>query len=59
MQTIELQNPNVFIRPNQAKSTKGKNMIIGALRPEPSKPSKEILGKKSPKDLLKKSTLEG
>ena len=31
---LELKNPKVLIRPNQAKSTKGKNVIIGEERPE-------------------------
>ena len=31
---LELKNPKVLIRPNQAESTKGKNVIIGEERPE-------------------------
>ena len=31
---LELNNPKILIRPNQAESTKGKNMIIGKERPE-------------------------
>jgi len=34
---LELSNPKVLIRPNQAKSTKGKNIIIGEKRSELSK----------------------
>ena len=31
---LELKNPKVLIRPNQAESTKGKNVVIGEERPE-------------------------
>ena len=31
---LELKNPKVLIRPNQAESAKGKNVIIGEERPE-------------------------
>ena len=31
---LELKNPKVLIRPNQAESTKGKNVIIGEERPK-------------------------
>ena len=31
---LELKNPKVLIRPNQAESTKEKNVIIGEERPE-------------------------
>ena len=31
---LELKNPKVLIRPNQAESTKGKNVIIEEERPE-------------------------
>ena len=34
MHTIKLQNPKVLIRPNQAESTKEKNVIIGEPRSE-------------------------
>ena len=37
MHTIELQNPKVLIRPNQAESTKGKNVVIGEPRFEQKK----------------------
>jgi hypothetical protein len=30
---IELHNPKILILPNQAKSAKGKNVIIGEARP--------------------------
>src|SRR6185312_3633951 len=43
---LELSNPKVLIRPSQAKSTKGKNVVIGEARSRPSKPSKEIPEKK-------------
>ena len=31
---LELNNPKVLVRPSQAESTKGKNVIIGDERPE-------------------------
>ena len=34
---LELSNPKVLIRPNQAESAKGKNIIIGEERSELSK----------------------
>ena len=34
MHMLELNNPKVLIRPDQAESTKGKNIIIGDERPE-------------------------
>ena len=43
---LELSNPKVLIRPSQAESTKGKNVVIGEARSRPSKPSKEIPEKK-------------
>ena len=39
MQTVELQNPNILVRPNQAESTKEKNVVIGELRSEQKKKS--------------------
>ena len=56
---LELNNPKVLIRPNQAKSTKEKNVIIGEEISELSKPSQEIPVKKSSKLSLKNLTLEG
>jgi hypothetical protein len=32
--TLELNNPKVLIRPDQAEKAKGKNVIIGEQRPE-------------------------
>ena len=32
--TLELSNPKVLIRPHQAESVKGKNVIVGEERPE-------------------------
>src|SRR6185312_2853284 len=43
----------------QAESTRGKNIIIGEERFEPSKSHKEAPAKKIPEDLLKDSTLGG
>ena len=48
---LELQNPKVLIRPNQAELTKGKNMVIGEERPE-----KKIQQNKTSRDA---STLGG
>ena len=31
---LELNNPKVLVRPSQAESTKGKNVVIGDERPE-------------------------
>jgi len=56
---LELNNPKVLIRPNQTKSTKEKNVIIGEEISELSKPSQEIPVKKSSKLSLKNLTLEG
>ena len=56
---LELNNPKVLIRPNQAKSAKGKNIIIGEERSELSKSHQEAPAKKVPEDSLKNSTLGG
>jgi hypothetical protein len=49
--TVEIQNSKILIRPNQAESTKGENVIIGEPRSEQKK--------KSIKASLKNSTLWG
>jgi len=54
---LELNNPKVLIQPNQAESTKRKNVIIGEERSELSKPSQEVLVKKSSELSLKNLTL--
>ena len=56
---LELNNPKVLIRPNQAESANWKNIIVGEERSEPSKCHQEALAKKIPEDLLKDSTLGG
>jgi len=56
---LELNNPKVLIRPNQAESTKGKNVIIGEERSELSKSRQEVPTKKFPEVSLKNSTLGG
>ena len=56
---LELSNPKVLIRPNQAESTKGKNIIIGEERSEPSKSHQETPAKKVSEDSLKNSALGG
>ena len=56
---FELNNSKVLIRSNQAKSTKGKNVIIGEERSELSKSHQEAPAKKVPEDSLKNSTLGG
>jgi len=53
--TIELANPKVLIRPHQAKSAKGKNVIVGEERPE-----KKVLQSKtvsSPASVFEESCL--
>ena len=39
--TVEFQNPKILIRPSQAESTKGKNVVIGEPRSEQKKKSLE------------------
>ena len=56
---LELNNPKVLIRPNQAESKKGKNIIVGEKRSELSKSHQEAPAKKVPEDSLKNSTLGG
>ena len=56
---LELSNPKVLIRPNQAESTKGKNIIIGEERSEPSKSHQEAPAKKVLEDSSKNSALGG
>ena len=51
---LELKNPKVLIRPSQAESTKGKNVIIGEQRPE-----RNVLQNKTPRATTKTSTLGG
>ena len=53
--TIELQNPKVLIRPNQANGVKWKNVIISAGRPKPLEKEKKL----SPESSLKSLALEG
>jgi hypothetical protein len=59
---LELKNPKVLIRPNQAESTKGKNVIIGEERPEKkmqqNKTSRDAstLGRQDKKKANNKST---
>ena len=48
---LELKNPKVLIRPSQAESTKGKNVIIGEER--------KVLQNKTPRAATKTSTLGG
>ena len=45
--TFELHNSKVLIRPNQAESTKGKNVVIGKPRSEQKKKSLEASSKSS------------
>ena len=45
--TVELHNPKVLIRPNQAESTKGKNVVIGEPRSEQKKKSLEASSENS------------
>ena len=52
--TFELSNPKVLIRPHQAESTKGKNMVVGEERHE-----KKVLQSKTPRVATEASTLGG
>jgi hypothetical protein len=52
--TLELLNPKVLIRPHQAESAKGKNVVIGEERH-----GKEVLQNKTPRVTAKASTLRG
>jgi hypothetical protein len=48
---LDLENPPVLIRPEQADKTKGKNVLIGNLRPEEdakSTPSRKVVVEKTP-----------
>ena len=56
---LELSNPKVLIRPNQAESAKRKNIIIGEGRSELLKSRQEAPAKKVPEDSSKNSTLGG
>jgi hypothetical protein len=52
--TLELSNPKVLIRPDQVEQAKGKNVIIGEQRPNKKVPLEEI-----PKAAAKASMLGG
>ena len=52
--TIVLSNPKVLIRPHQAESTKGKNVVVGEERHE-----KKVLRSKTPRVATEASTLRG
>jgi hypothetical protein len=54
MNTLELLNPKVLIRPVQADKAKGKNRIIGKQRPD-----KKLSLEETPKIAAKASTLGG
>ena len=56
---FELSNLKVLIRPNQAESTRGKNIFIGEERSEPSRSHQEAPAKEIPEDSLKNSTFGG
>ena len=56
---LELNNPKVLIRPNQAESAKEKNIIVGEGRSELSKSHQETPAKKVPENSLKNATLGG
>ena len=56
MHTVELHNPKILIRPNQAESTKEKNVVIGEPR---SGKVKKVAEKKSPEASSQNSTLGG
>jgi hypothetical protein len=54
MNTLELLNPKVLIRPDQADKAKGKNIIVGEQRPD-----EKLSLEKTPKIAVKASTLGG
>jgi hypothetical protein len=54
MNTLELLNPKVLIRPDQADKAKGKNIIIGEQRPD-----EKLSLEETPKIAAKASTLGG
>ena len=54
MHMLKLKNPKVLVRPSQAESTKGKNVVIGEERPE-----KKLTQQKTPQAATKTSTLGG
>ena len=54
MHIVDLKNPKVLIRPSQAESTEGKNVIIGEERPD-----KKMLQNKTSRAATKTSTLGG
>jgi hypothetical protein len=54
MNTLELLNPKVLIRPDQVETAKGKNIIIGEQRPD-----EKMLPEETPKIVVKASTLGG
>jgi hypothetical protein len=54
MNTLELLNPKVLIRPDQADKAKGKNIIIGEQRPD-----ERLSPEETPKIAAKASTLGG
>jgi hypothetical protein len=55
--TLELNNPKVLIRPDQAEKAKGKNVIIGEQRPEEKVQNKLL--EDTPKVAAKASMLGG
>jgi hypothetical protein len=62
LHTLELTNPKVLIRLDQAEKAKGKNVIIGEERSTEKKVMKvqnEMLAKKTPQSASKTSTLGG
>ena len=54
---LRLSSAKVLIRPSQAESTNGKNVIIGEERSEPSNCSQEVPVKKSSELSLNNSKL--
>jgi len=52
--TLELSKPKVLIRPHQAESTKGKNVVVGEERHE-----KRVLQSKTPRASTRTLTLGG
>jgi hypothetical protein len=50
--TMELQQPKVLVRPHQAEATKGKNVIVGEAKPN-------LRGKELTREVAYEKTLDG
>jgi hypothetical protein len=48
--TMDLQQPKVLVRPHQAEATKGKNVVIGEAKPDlrGKEPARKVVYEKTP-----------